>query len=477
MDGISGRGLSPSGRHALDLALRGMCIAGALMLIAVLAPRASSRPALLLLAGLGGLVLLTRPEWGLVVLIPAGLVVPFSLGTGTGTEVPISLLLLAALLGIWLLRMAHRREVRLAPSPANAPLLALVGVAGLSIVVGDALWNPFVQTKGNFGLVQLAQWSVFLFSAGAFWLTANLVRDVRWLKWMVAAFLGLGAAYIGLRLAAGGASLAGRLFPPGAASALFWVWLVALAGGQVLFNRRLRPAARLALAGLVAATLAVAWFQGRDWVSGWAPPLAALLLLFWLRSPATGAAVTLGLGLGVQLFYPYFYTNVVLTAVQSGSFLRLDAWRGVWQLVGNRWPLGLGLAAYWHYWRDLIGTWAYSAHNVDTATSVAAHNNYVDLYAQMGMVGVAAFAWLAAALWRQGWRLRRAFGDGFEAGYINGCLAGLVASLAAGMLSDWLLPFVYNVGLAGMRASLLGWLFLGGLVALEQVARGGGDAA
>jgi hypothetical protein len=34
------------------------------------------------------------------------------------------------------------------------------------------------------------------------------------------------------------------------------------------------------------------------------------------------------------------------------------------------------------------------------------------------------------------------------------------------------LPFVYNIGLAGFRASVLGWLFLGGLVSLEQMSRG-----
>ena len=40
--------------------------------------------------------------------------------------------------------------------------------------------------------------------------------------------------------------------------------------------------------------------------------------------------------------------------------------------------------------------------------------------------------------------------------------------LVAGMLGDWVVPFVYNIGLSGMRASVLGWLFLGGIIALEQ---------
>jgi hypothetical protein len=32
-------------------------------------------------------------------------------------------------------------------------------------------------------------------------------------------------------------------------------------------------------------------------------------------------------------------------------------------------------------------------------------------------------------------------------------------------------PFVYNVGLDGFRSSMLGWLFLGGLVAMEALLR------
>jgi len=73
------------------------------------------------------------------------------------------------------------------------------------------------------------------------------------------------------------------------------------------------------------------------------------------------------------------------------------------------------------------------------------------------------------AIWRVGWRLRASAPEGFPQAYVVGCLGGLAGMLAAGMLGDWVLPFVYNIGLWGMRASVLGWLFLGGLVAMEQI--------
>ncbi|MBN1139087.1 MAG: hypothetical protein JXM73_21080 [Anaerolineae bacterium] len=462
-------------RHLGADKLKRLAMAGLILLTLAaaywLGPRASTRYLLLLAAVPAGLFLLSRPQWGLVLLIPAGLVVPFAVGTGTQTEVPVTLLLLGALLAVWVVRMILDRDLRLASTPANLPLLALIVVAGFALVAGQAYWNPLVGTKSSFLFVQLAQWSVFILSGGAFWLMANLVRDVRWLRWMVYLFLALGVVYIATRLLPGSWGLTSRLFASGSTGSLFWVWLVALTGGQVLANRRLDRLQRLAFVGLLAATLGVAWFQGRDWVSGWAPPLVALLVIVWLSSPRAGALVTAGLAAVTPLAYPHFYENVVLRAMQTGSFLRLDAWRGIMQLVGNRWPLGLGLAAYWHYWRELIGTWAYTATNVVRNPQVNSHSNYVDIYAQMGILGLAVFLWVAISLWRHGWQVRKIVPDGFERGYVYGCLGGLAGSLAAGFLGDWFTPFVYNIGLAGMRASVLGWLFLGGLVSLAQLSQ------
>jgi hypothetical protein len=85
-------------------------------------------------------------------------------------------------------------------------------------------------------------------------------------------------------------------------------------------------------------------------------------------------------------------------------------------------------------------------------------------------VGGFFFAWFVLATSRVGWKLRNKFEDGFARGYIYSCLAGLVACLVASAFGDWLLPFVYNIGINGFRASVLGWLFLGGLVALEQIS-------
>ena len=101
---------------------------------------------------------------------------------------------------------------------------------------------------------------------------------------------------------------------------------------------------------------------------------------------------------------------------------------------------------------------------------INSHNNYVDLFAHVGVLGLALFSWFAIELARLGLRLRTCFTQGFAAGYVNGALAAGFGALVLMMFADWILPFVYNIGFLGFQASVLVWLFLGGLVTLEQIA-------
>ena len=50
-----------------------------------------------------------------------------------------------------------------------------------------------------------------------------------------------------------------------------------------------------------------------------------------------------------------------------------------------------------------------------------------------------------------------------------GTFSGVASSLVAGLLADWIVPFVYNIGIVGFRSSLLFWFFVGGLVAMKRL--------
>ena len=91
----------------------------------------------------------------------------------------------------------------------------------------------------------------------------------------------------------------------------------------------------------------------------------------------------------------------------------------------------------------------------------------------MGLLGLGIFFWLAVEMFLLGLRLRARLTSGFAAGYVNAMLAAWAGGLVLMLFADWILPHVYNIGFSGFQASVLLWLFLGGLVALENM--GGGD--
>ncbi len=439
-------------------------VAGVLLASAYLGPRASQRYLILLLGAGMAVAFLRWPPLGLAGLIVASLVVPFAIGTGAQTSLNAVVLLLPVLIGLWLLDMVRRKELRLLPSRPIPPVLALSVVAVLAFVAGYLPWLTFAQTAPL--RAQLGGLAVYLLSVGAFLLVAHQVRDERWLQALTWLFLALGGLFIAGRLVPGLGRFTGALFQRGANGSLFWVWLVALAFSQAAFNRQLYPAWRLALAGLTLATLYSGWFQGQGWASGWLPPLAAVIVALAAGAPRLGIPIALGAGIAIALKWQTIVAFVMTNDMYSW-ITRLEAWRIVLEIVKVNPLLGLGPANYYHYTPlfPILGWYV----------QFNSHNQYVDIVAQTGLLGLFCFLWFAWEAGRLGWRLRAQAPEGFPRAYVYGALGGLAGTLAAGMLADWVLPFVYNIGLTGFRASVLGWIFLGGLVVVEKETGRWGD--
>lgn len=450
-----------------------------LVLAFLLGQRASPLWLGLLLAAASGLVLLARPVLGLFALVLAALVVPLEIGTGTEVRLNPASLLVPALAGIWLLASLRRRTLAFAASRVNRPLLLFLATGLLSLLIGRATWDPTVPVGGSFLLVQLAQWAIFAFSALAFWLTANLISDERWLWRLTAFFLIVGGGVVILRLLPGVWGMLNRFTTIAFIRAPFWVLLTGLAGGQLLFNRQLSPAWRAFLAAALAAALVYAFVQQQEAASNWVGIGAALGVLAWLRFPRLRwplvilVVVLIVLGLLIPSIYEFAGGDQEWDT-SGGSRLVLIG-RVVEVTMRN--PItGLGPAAYRPYANatPLLYQRAYWVQPL-----INSHNNYVDLFAHGGIVGLALFAWFAWEIGRLGLRLRRHHTTGFAAGYLNGMLAAGAGALVIMLLADWILPFVYNIGFPGFQASVLVWLFMGGLVALENMreaeTRGQGD--
>jgi O-antigen ligase len=292
------------------------------------------------------------------------------------------------------------------------------------------------------------------------------VREIKWLRWVVWVFLFTGATIITVRLLPVSVRqpIMSRYLSPGASGSLFWVWLLALSFSQAVFNRDLRPRWRAALGVLVLVTLYVTFKQNWAWNSGWMPALVSLSTIVLVAFPRLGLVGLLG---GVLAAAPRIQQIVSAIMVGDNSYslsTRLEAWDIVWGIAKVSPILGLGPANYYWYTALFpIRGWAVQFNS---------HNQYVDLIAQTGILGLVCFVWFFGAVGWVAWRLRHRVKPGFSQAYVYAALGGVAGTLAAAAFGDWVIPFFYNITVGGFRASMLSWLFLGGLVALEQIYAG-----
>lgn len=404
--------------------------------------------------------LLERPSLGLLLLVVVAVVTPLELSVGT-TTLGASVLLATVLCGLFAVRrlLAGSVEV-MGPSRVVIAVLVFMAVAALSFLVGQFPWfaTPAAPLRA-----QLGGLAVFLLSGGVFLVVGCELRSPRQLQRLTSLFIWLGGMTVLLQVVSSIDIRIGSLWVTNSASlgSGFWTWLVAMSVSQSLCNRDLSRGRRVAFIGIAALAMSRGLFLAVAWVSGWLPPLIAAGAILFVRFPrlvASGVFLTAALAplVGAPLF-----GNLV--AGESYSWMtRKEAAAVLWSVIDRNPWLGFGPANYYHYTVlfPILG-W-YVRFN--------SHNNYIDLVAQTGLVGLAAFTWFVIEIWWLTLRLRARAASGFARAYAAGVLGGLVGSLSSGLLGDWIIPFTYNVGLRGFRSSVLFWFFLGGALALVRLS-------
>lgn len=411
---------------------------------------------IMLLVLLGGiatiLVLLSQPNVGFLLVLLGGIFIPI---TGP-SNLSAATVMVALMLGLWIMNMfvVHKKIVFIR-SAIMTPIVSFLVITVLSFLIGQIPWFVFA---GQAPLTaQVGGFAVFVFSIGGLLLAAHLIKDVFWLKIITWTFIFVSAVYILARVL-NITAVYNRFHMGFVAQSMFWTWLVALLAGQLLYNSQMTVRNKALLYALLGLTFYVAIGQGYEWKSGWVPPMIAVVTLLAIRYRKL---VAFAIPFIVMIA---IYVVVDLIAADSYSWgTRVDAWRIILEISRVSPLLGMGFANYYWYTPLFpIRGWRVSFNS---------HSQFVDLIAQTGYLGLIAFFWLFFEFGRLSWTVARKLPDGFARGYTYGVLAGILATVIAAILGDWVLPFVYNVGLAGFRASILPWIFIGGVISLEQMLR------
>ncbi len=407
---------------------------------------------LMLIFGIAGGLLLRRwPVLGFVLMIFGGMSLP-DVGP---KNINMPMVMVAVMFVIWLGDMlVIQRKVRFAASRTMLPLLFFLFISILAFGMGQFSWFGFTQ---NAPLdAQIGGLAVVILSLLAFLLVANQVNDIKWLQVLTWFFIGIGSLHVIVRVVPGLGVVNQAVFRAQAIGGVFWAWFPSLVFSQILVNHRLRPGLKIFLSLMLLGGLYIGLGQTYDWKSGWVPQLLGIATIVALYS------WRLGLFLAVLGAYPTFVLIAdALVADDYSVSTRIEAWLILREIVKVNPVLGLGFANYYWY-TPLFPIRGF-------AVRFNSHNNFVDIIAQTGLVGLGIFLWFFFELGRVGMRLIHRVPAGFPRAYVYGALGGLVATLAAAMLGDWVLPFVYNIGFSGVRTGILAWIFLGGLVALETL--------
>jgi hypothetical protein len=442
-------------------------IGGVFLLSLLVAFRPSSRLTLLVVGVLAmavvSIILIRNMVLGLLGVIVACLLIPNFLGSGgLGATLSPPILLLVLVIGLWALKLVTRqREGVLFRSRTTLPAIVFILVSLVTFLNGQVNYYVFAQLAPL--PAQVGGLAVFILSVVAFLAAANLFDKLRWLKIFTWLFIIISAVYIFGRLVAQAGTFILPLYQYGSDTSIFWIWLVAISSSQAFFNNHLDRRWRWVLACILVATFYVALGQAYIWKSGWLPPLIALFVILWIGIPRIRIPGLVIVGVAILLFSFGKLGNVVAGGEDYSIMTRVVAWRIVLEIAKVNPILGLGMSNYYWY-TPLFPILGYYV-------QFNSHNNYIDIIAQTGLLGLAVFMWFVFELGRVGWNLVGKVPHGFSKAYVIGALGGLAGTIVAGMLGDWIIPFVYNVGMHGFRASLLGWLFLGGLVALENIYR------
>jgi O-antigen ligase len=389
---------------------------------------------LLVLAGIVVTVTLIRPQFGVLLIVPA---VPFgslyqvSLGAmNVGVTEAVVMLVLVA----WLMRLVARHDIRIYWPPLMVPMAIFLGVLCLSSLGSSSL---------ELSVKEIVKWVEVL---ALYVLVANEMEG-RWIKVLVAVFLGIGAlaALHGMyqflfRVGPEGFVLFGRFMraygtfeqpnPYGGYLGLTLPLAIGLIVAALLPRQERVSGWWLVWATgcgtLMLAALVMSWSRGA-WL-GFAAALAAMALAVVARS---GRAVILGVVFAVLLvsfvllagggrlvpsaiaqrfsdFLPYLgVTDVGGAEITDANFAVLER-MAHWQAALSMWSdhlwLGVGIGNYEvAYAGYALPLWPLPLGH--------AHNYYLNIAAEAGILGLAAYLFLwGAALVRSWLGTRQALG-------------------------------------------------------------------
>lgn len=424
--------------------------------ISIASPRFTYRlaavPMLLVLLLVTSIALRVDPNHMPIIILIAAAFVPITLPTGTQSRIVDSLLLSVIFVGVWMFRqLTLEKRIKLIPSPVNKPIVLFSIITIVSLIWSNFFRDHSVTFWKTFPLVQIAAAVVLIMLPMTLLMVANLVERVKTLKLMASIMLIAGVVGIVQRV-----SLS---WLPVNTYGLFAMWVIAISIGLAIFHRGLSLLLRILLIGLAMSWVFLGLVRSSAWLAGWVPGLVAIGVLCFLRSKYLFILL-------VILLTVLFVVNSALVEeaieleTQTSLETRIAAWKKNWTITKEHLLFGTGPAGYAAYYMSYF-----------PGQATATHSNYIDILAQIGVIGFVTVIWMIGAIFYVSLKMYRKIrgrGDFIE-GLGNAVIAGFIGSTFMMGFGDWLFPFAYTQTIAGYDHAIYSWLFIGCIFVINRL--------
>ncbi len=372
-------------------------------------------------------------------------------------DITTTLLLLLVLTLFWLIKMlvAQRSFKSVIAAPPNRIVPIFIAIVGISFVWSNAYVDPIVEyVMADRFLPRLVTMIVIMLSPVAMLLFGNFMRTMRAIKAAIWYFLIYGGIMMTPRI------LNIYLPPVFNTFGQFPAWICIFALGQLLYNQKIDWRHRTFLVAIIGGWVYIQMGLGISWISGWLPMVMGMGIIMFLRSKVLililVAAVMVGAAANIDAI------NAILEAeTEESGEARAEAGNISFDIANQHFLFGTGPAGYFFYmWVYVGGLFQLS------------HNNYIDIYAQTGILGFITFIALWISIGVTVWlAYRKVPRKGFEGGLAASLVAAYFISLLAMMLGDWVTPFTYTQTMRGLAYTVWHWLWMGLAIALLHIAR------
>ena len=164
------------------------------------------------------------------------------------------------------------------------------------------------------------------------------------------------------------------------------------------------------------------------------------------------------------LIIPFLFPAIREFLLEHEPFNHLEGFFGSLTVRVNYWRAGLGMLRDYPVFGSGLGTFGtlYAKYKLPQGREVQlAHNNYLQVWTEMGILGIVSFLWLWAVFLKRGWRLIHrlgAVGCRSEAAVAIGCYVGVVAFLIHSLVD-------FDLYVPGIAMNV--WLFLALITSYE----------